>query len=279
VEFTSIEPFPATVDTQMIKVKSVDGRGGNINYRGPTEDSVIESFTDTPGTDAAEFVNNIGGGALLGCFLAPELPPIEELWDEQWSTMPTGELSCYYGDRRIKISFDPGDQNRPTTVEVNVAVKGLEKTDNSYVRSRFIEFKKWTTQEGVEFPAEVDSWELRQSSQESWVSTHSVSEIVSVSPPVEVTDRYGDFFTDVPNGTPVQVNDYMGIDFIWQDGEIVRKIDGVKLESLVGQPFFGSPLRRFILMGFGFLGLALVGGIVWRLSGRLRDKPSSTRRF
>jgi hypothetical protein len=278
-ELTETFPFPATSDTQMTKVKVVDGRQCSIDYLGSAVNSEIEAITEGPGANAAEFVNGIGGGALFGCFLAPELPPIEELWGEQWSTTPTGELSCYYGDRRIKISFDPDDQNRPTTVEVNVAVKGLEKTDDSYVRSSLIEYRNWTTQEGVEFPAEVDIWELRMSSETGWVSTHYLSEIVSVSPPVEVSDRYGDFFTDVPSGTPVQVNDYMGIDFIWQDGEIVRKIDGVKLASLIGQPFFGSPLRRFIIMGLGFLGLALVGGIVWRLSGRLRDKPSSTRRF
>ncbi len=85
-----------------------------------------------------------------------------------------------------------------------------------------------------------------------------------MGPPVTLSSRYDEFFAEVPDGTRVQVNDYPGIEFIWRDGEIVRKVDGKKLASLLDKSFFGSPFRRYVLIAFGGFGLAAVGWFFWR---------------
>lgn len=277
VELVTLEPFPVITGSQLIKVKGTRSRVCNINYVGPTEQSGIDSFTEGPQGLATDFVSNIGGGPWVGYLLAPELPSVEVLSKGDWASSGAGQVECRFGDRLIRVSFDVMDHDRPRSVEIGVAVKGLEKRADSYIHSRFIEFSGWQTQEDVEFPGEVSIWDLRRNAKTGWMTSHTVSKMVSVGLPVAVSQSYGEFFTGVSDGLAVQVDDYPGIDFIWQEGEIVRKVDGVKLAALIGQPFFGSPLRRHFMTGVGLCLLAAAGWLFWR---RRNDavRPTTARR-
>jgi hypothetical protein len=264
VELATIYPFPINPESRLIKVKTIRNRECNINYNGSNEESGFDTLVEGPGGDPAVAAIYLGGGLWVGYFHARELPPVDVLLAEPWISTPTGGAVCHFGDRRIEIAFDPDNPDRPRTIEITPAAKGLEKNDDSYIHSRVIELGKWANREGVEFPGEVSFWDLYMNSKTGWMSSYMVFEIVSVGPVEKVSDRYGDFFSDVPNGAPVQVDDYLGIEFEWRDGEIVRKVDGVKLASLVGQPFFGSPLRRYLLMALGLGVLAAAAWFAWR---------------
>jgi hypothetical protein len=137
-------------------------------------------------------------------------------------------------------------------------------------QARTIEFVEWDSFAEIECPKRGKLWDRwfddRFDEHRTWNEEFTLE---SVGPVVELSDRYGDFFTDVPDGTPVYVDDYEGIEFVWEDGEIVRKVDRVKLASLIGQPFFESPLRRFLIIGAGVCALAIVGWFLWRRSKRL----------
>lgn len=264
VELVTLEPFPVNSDSQLIKVKSAGGRVCNMNYAGSDAQSEVDSFTESPQSLATGFVSSIGGGPWVGYLLAPELPALDVLSVGEWTSPEEGVLSCSFGDRLIRISFDVMNRDRPRSVEIGVVVNGAKKRADSYIYSRFIELGNWQSQEDVEFPAEVSIWDLRRNSKTGWMTSHTVSRMVSVSRPVAVSPSYGEFFTGVSDGVPVQVADYPGIDFIWQGGEIVRKVDGARLAALIGQPFFGSPLRRHLMTALGLGVLAAAGWLTWR---------------
>lgn len=275
LQFTQIEPYPISPDSLLTKFMVAKGRECNINYEGSDQASGIAAFVEEPigyerpdVKDIVTYLCHFGGGALFGYLFLSELPHIDDLLTAEWTASSPNGFTSYYGTRRIDVTLDA--ENHPQTIEITPAVVGVGPEQGKYYKhSSFFEFKKWQVLEGVEVPTEVSNWYLQLDTEKKWLTTYRRSEIQEVSPVVQVSDRYGDFFTGIPNGTPVQVNDYLGIDFIWQDGEIVRKVDRVKLSALVGQPFFGSPLRRYLWMGLGLVGLAAVGWLVWRLGRRI----------
>ncbi|MEW4529599.1 hypothetical protein [Maioricimonas sp. JC845] len=136
------------------------------------------------------------------------------------------------------------------------------------VFARAVEFLEWESFEGTDVPSRVQTWDLVLTSDRKWETTYQVHTLEEIGPPVDISGHYGDFFTDIPDGTPVQVNDYMGIDFVWDDGEIVRKIDRRTLRSLIDQPFFESPVRRLLMMALGAAAVAVAGLLLWRQRSR-----------
>ena len=144
--------------------------------------------------------------------------------------------------------------------------------DDAPRQATTIEFVDWDTFAGIECPKTIVKWELGKYTRGKLESRASFMTLQSVGPVVELTERYGDFFTDVPEGRRVEVYDYMGIDFSWVDGEIVRTVDKVKLASLIGHSFFGSPLRRLVMMALGLTVLAVIAWLVWRRSVK-RSRP------
>lgn len=70
----------------------------------------------------------------------------------------------------------------------------------------------------------------------------------------EVTSQIG-----LPNGTRITVKDMRQINFKWQDGEIVRSVDGKKLDTLRGHAFWGTSSRVWVVCGFVLIAI----GAVW----------------
>lgn len=276
LQYATIEPYPISPDSQLIKMMVARGRECVINHEGSDQTSGVSAFVEEPigyhrpdVKDIVDYLGHFGGGVLLGYLLLSdkERVHIDDLLTAEWTASSPNVFICYHGTRRIVVTLDA--DNHPQTIEITPAVVGVAQEAGKYYRhSELFELKKWLEFEGVEVPSEVNIWTLLLTTEKKWRTTNNRYEIQEVGPVVQVSDRYGDFFTGIPNGTRVQVDDYLGIDFIWQDGEIVRKVDRVKLSALVGQPFFGSPRRRYLWIGLGLVGLAAVGWLVWRYSGR-----------
>ena len=64
----------------------------------------------------------------------------------------------------------------------------------------------------------------------------------------------------LPDGTLIGVENMRQIKFKWQDGEVVRSIDGKKLDALRGHVFWNTSSRIWIAGGF----LGLLTGAIWR---------------
>lgn len=63
----------------------------------------------------------------------------------------------------------------------------------------------------------------------------------------------------LPNGTKITVEDMRQINFKWQDGEIVRSVDGKKLDTLRGHAFWSTSSRVWVACGF----IVILVGAVW----------------
>lgn len=269
LQLQSLEPFPSTPESILVKILMAHGRESNINYAGPTTQTPIDSFSEGP-LKPVMFDEHVAslGGVWLGYLLAPELPHISQLLnDVEWSDGPDGGVVGTYKKRRIEFAFQEGDRTRLSRVTISPAVEGPQWDENDYFfHTRVIELSDWTEGAETKYPRQLMYWELRLRRGKPSVTTTMHSTMESVGPPIKVSDRYGDYYTDVPDGTHVQVNDYMGIDFIWENGQIVRKVDRVALADLVGQPFFASPFRRLLLMGLSVCLIAAVAWFIWRRS-------------
>ncbi len=67
----------------------------------------------------------------------------------------------------------------------------------------------------------------------------------------------------IPNGTPVQVDDALHLDYIWKDGQIVNVVDSELLSQLGGHGFLGGfGLGRFWLVAVNLLVFS-AGLCVW----------------
>ena len=63
----------------------------------------------------------------------------------------------------------------------------------------------------------------------------------------------------LPNGTKITVEDLRQINFKWQDGEVVRSVDGKKLDTLRGHAFWSTSSRVWVASGF----IMILVGAVW----------------
>ncbi len=72
------------------------------------------------------------------------------------------------------------------------------------------------------------------------------AKLVGMSESPKLIKSFKDIFPFVENGNYVNVDGYKGIAFEWQDGEIVRRIDGKKLAVLEGHERERSPLRSIL---------------------------------
>ena len=83
--------------------------------------------------------------------------------------------------------------------------------------------------------------------------------------PLEPTDfSLATQMAEVPEGNPVSVRDYKGIDFVWSDGEFVRAFDRQTLDGMLGKSFFPSPMRRWFLITLGIVTVGGLGFFLWR---------------
>ncbi|MEW4529591.1 hypothetical protein [Maioricimonas sp. JC845] len=267
-----VEPFPVTEDSFLIKLIMSNGRKCKINYVGADCRSEIRSFTERP-LDEREFEDTaalVGSGVWYGYLLSKDLPEFSELVEQaDWSPGEgPREVVGLHGDRRIRIQFDEDVPERPNLVEITYADPSREKVEPYALHSRVIELSDWGEMSGIELPRKVLAWDLGCNFKGEPMTFTASTSLVGLGPPIGVSQRYGDYFTDIPDGTPVQVNDYMGIDFVWDDGEIVRKIDRRTLRSLIDQPFFESPVRRLLMMALGGAAVAVAGLLLWRQRSR-----------
>ncbi|MEQ1829033.1 MAG: hypothetical protein ABL921_23930 [Pirellula sp.] len=79
----------------------------------------------------------------------------------------------------------------------------------------------------------------------------------------EVKEQIG-----LPNGTKITVEDMRQINFKWQDGEVVRSVDGRKLDALRGHTFWSSSRRLWLVCGF----VVILIGSFWTLARWKRNK-------
>jgi len=70
----------------------------------------------------------------------------------------------------------------------------------------------------------------------------------------EIKDQIG-----LPNGTKITVDDMRQIKFKWQDGEVIRSVDGKKLDTLRGHAFWSTSSRVWVACGF----IMVLVGAVW----------------
>ncbi|MFG0333486.1 MAG: hypothetical protein ACF8TS_09005, partial [Maioricimonas sp. JB049] len=267
-----VEPFPVTEDSFLIKLIMSNGRKCNINYVGADCKSEIRSLTEKP-LDEKEFEDTaalVGSGVWYGYLLSKHLPEFAELVEQaDWSSGEGPHVVVgAHGDRRIRITFDEDVPDRPGLVEITYATPGREKLEPYALHSRTIELSDWGEVAGIDLPRKVLAWTQGCNFKGEPMTFTASTSLVSVGPPTELSQHYGDFFTDIPDGTPVQVNDYMGIDFVWEDGEIVRKADRTPLSSLIGEPFFESPAPRLLMMALGAAAVAVAGLLLWRQRSR-----------
>jgi len=267
-----LEPFPVNEDSVFTKLMIANGRECNINYAGADKRSGIETAVEAPVEERQleDTAALVGSGVWYGYLLSKDLPEFSELVEQaDWSPGEgPREVVGLHGNRRIRIQFDEDVPERPKLVEITYADSSREKVEPYALHSRVIELSDWGEVAGIELPRKVLAWDLGCNNKGELMTFTASDTLESVGPPVDISGHYGDFFTDIPDGTPVQVNDYMGIDFVWDDGEIVRKIDRRTLRSLIDQPFFESPVRRLLMMALGGAAVAVAGLLLWRQRSR-----------
>lgn len=74
---------------------------------------------------------------------------------------------------------------------------------------------------------------------ETWSHTACSLSNINLTPDVSTTDAFK-LSSEIPNDTPVQVNDASTIEYVWQDGRIVKVVDLELAKALDDQSFFGS---------------------------------------
>ena len=244
-------------------------RIANINFVGEGAASRILAFTEGPLRNSfSAYASKVGEGVWYGYLSPLGLPEFSQLLAEvSWSSENGHrEIRGTYGDWEIRFFFPDAESTQPSKVEMRRMNRS--PANAGIVFARAVEFLEWESFEGTDVPSRVQTWDLVLTSDRKWETTYQVHTLEEIGPPVDISGHYGDFFTDIPDGTPVQVNDYMGIDFVWDDGEIVRKIDRRTLRSLIDQPFFESPVRRLLMMALGAAAAGVAGLLLWRQRSR-----------
>ncbi|QDU38344.1 hypothetical protein Mal4_26710 [Maioricimonas rarisocia] len=256
-------------ESPRIKVLASRERLANVNFRGADARDGIEAFSEGPLKVPFEgYAAYAGDGIWYGYLSLRALPEFSQLLAEvTWSSENDHrEIRGTYADWEIRFYFPDAESTQPSKVEIQRMNRS--PADSGIVVARAIEFLEWESFEGTDVPSRVQTWDLVLTSDRKWETTYQVHTLEEIGPPTEISGRYGDFFIDIPDGTRVQVNDYMGIDFVWENGEIVRKIDRRTLQSLIDQPFFESPVRRLLLMALGAAAIALTGWFIWHRSSQ-----------
>lgn len=250
-------------DPELIKVMYANGRHCNINYEGQDTDTPINSMTEQQNS-AVQSHRTYDFSLLWGFFANDYLPSATEwLSKASWAASEDGNrIVGVYDGFTLSFVFDRDDPTTLTRIEVTP-----QNDRKAVFTSQVFELLEWESSNDLLYPSKYRFWCLMKLDS-GWQTEVTSSTVSAIGPKREISDRYGDFFTDVPDDTLVQVNDYMGIDFIWKDGEIVREVDHAKLSSLIDRPFFASPMRRYVLANVGFLMLGIIAIVVWRRSGR-----------
>ncbi len=264
--------YPSAPDAGLIKVLATRRRLLNINYKGGDTQSGIDSFVEGPLTDPFEgFASLVGEGVWFGYLARKKFPEVMKLTSGpaaiRWTQSPDGTQIRGVRDG-WEIVFEYADALADQPLRVDMHEQRPKPEVVGVLTNRRVEFLEWDTYEAIVCPSRIATWDLVYTDEGKWETTYSTVTLDSVGPETPISDEYGEFFTDVPNGSQVQVNDYKGIDFVWENGDILRKVDGAKLSSLIGQRFFPSPLRRFLLIGTGIIVLAAFGWALWSQTGR-----------
>lgn len=157
-------------------------------------------------------------------------------------------LSDYAGDRQLS-SF-----RGVREMKADVEVSRLEKFGDVHLMTEFAILYQTLFSDGS-----------RQSQTTCRLSKIDVSPNVSTSDAFKVS-------VDIPNGTPVQVNDAPGIEYVWKDDRILKLVDTEYAKDLRGRTFVRgmSSARRWVL-GVTVVLLIVLTGIF-----AIRRLPRST---
>ena len=77
---------------------------------------------------------------------------------------------------------------------------------------------------------------------------------------------------NIPDGTPVQINEARQIKAEWRDGKIVKVYRGDVVETLATSQMRASPWKWYLMLGS--IGIVLVGGLGWFLHSRRTSRES-----
>ena len=250
-----------TASDYRLKLIVTPSRQATLQFDLP-DDTDEKTFVDEPLRHPFERHAAAAGSIWCGC-LYPNIPCISGLLDEvDWQASESGdEISGVYDSWKLVFSFHDAHNDVPERVSLR---RVDPKIDETHLAAITLKLSQWGTFNDVRGPGVIEHWSLTYYDSGDWETMYLEEALTDVGPPVTLSSRYDEFFAEVPDGTRVQVNDYPGIEFIWRDGEIVRKVDGKKLASLLDKSFFGSPFRRYVLIAFGGFGLAAVGWFFWR---------------
>ncbi len=161
---------------------------------------------------------------------------------------------------QVSFTFTEPDIGLVSRIEV----KRSTMMDGEYgVVGSVSDFLDWRSEQGLRFPGRVVTWELRVNQEAEFDSVRLESTLEHVSEPTTLEASFGDLFADIPDGTAVTVTDQPGIDFVWQQGEIVPKVDTARVESLTGHIFApAASIWRFWPMWLGAVIATIVAGSV-----------------
>jgi hypothetical protein len=262
LQFSVVHPYPLTSGSDTVKLMLARNRELNVNYAGDTTRSEVFACVERP-VEASHFplsATSVGAGVWFGYFLSERIPAISEFveaweWEEGRDDQ---EVVALHEGWEVQVHFSPEDAGRPSRVVIFPA-----RAEGDTLTLRTIQFSSWKVMSGVELPSKVIVADVYSRNGVGGITHFRSCELREVGPVRELSDRYKDYFTDLPDGTRVQVDDYMPIDFIWRDGEIVREVDEVKLSALLGKPFFESSRRQYLLVGLGIVVLIAAGLFLW----------------
>lgn len=132
--------------------------------------------------------------------------------------------------------------------------------------TRHIVVTAWATAGAVSYPAAFTvTTEERFANNQTVVFTDEVRVSEASFGPAAVPPATLTVGTPIKNGTRVSVEDSPNIEYEWEDGKIVKRIDRAVVASLEQWDFRPEPWwRRYRLeMAAGLAGVAAVAGLAW----------------
>ncbi len=257
--------IPTQPHSQLIKVIASNNRVCNINYVG-TDTTQIDSFTEAP-LPAGEFdayASVAGQGIWFGYLMRRKFPEFRRLNPKiKWEPSSNGETIVGAFDAwQFTFQFADASDSQPLRVEMQN--RNQQSATRGTTMARTLEFLEWQEVDGVNVPKKVAAWNLVKGEEDAWTTTRSLLSLENVGPIIQMSDRYRDFFRDVPDNSQVTVEDDRSIHHIWKNGEIVENIGNINQNPIPEKPLSASPMFRNFLVANGLIVLGIIVLVVWR---------------
>jgi hypothetical protein len=192
----------------------------------------------------------------------PRNKTIQDLLElyEVWESVKINQTTKVFRGRSVNGTIEVGVTTSSSSEEVISYLLGnlqfKHAINGDPVKSNFhVLFEYRTPAPDDVIPSVVESRAIDtvKGVRYSHANRYTLSSPIRQAKPLE---RRADGLPTIPNGTRVQVDDYLEVEFEWRDGEIVRKIDREKVKSLLGFKFSGVKwlLPALLLLAGGAIG-------------------------